>query len=62
MRIEVFCQPGLSKTVSILSSISNTSGQTFPFTLPSGRFAVIGMVYSARATRWMLLGYSAEVT
>ncbi len=62
MRVEVFCQPGLTKTVSILSSISNTSGQPFPISLPSGRFAILGLVYSARATRWMLLGYSAEVT
>lgn len=62
MRIEVFCQPGLTKTVSILSTISNTSGQPFPISLPSGRFAILGLVYSARATRWMLLGYSAEVS
>lgn len=62
MRIEVFCQPGLTKTVSLLTSISNTSGQPFPISLPSGRFAVLGLVYSARASRWMLLGYSAEVT
>lgn len=62
MRVEVFCQPGTTKTVSILSTISNTSGQPFPISLPSGRFAILGLVYSARATRWMLLGYSAEVT
>lgn len=60
MRIEVFAQPGSDKTVSILSSISNASGQQFPFTVRSARFAILGLVYSARAERWMLATYTVE--
>jgi hypothetical protein len=60
MRIEVYAPSGSTRTVTTTGAISNASGLTLPLTIQSGRFAILGLVYSARAGRWMLLSYTVE--
>jgi hypothetical protein len=60
LRIEVYCPSGFTRTVTTTGGISNGSGQNLPMTLQSGRFALIGLVYSARAGRWMMVSYTVE--
>jgi hypothetical protein len=60
MRIEVYAPSGSTRTVTTTGAISNASGLTLPLTIQSGRFAILGLVYSSRAGRWMLLSYTVE--
>lgn len=60
LRIEVYCPSGFTRTVTTTGGISNGSGQNLPLTIQSGRFALLGFVYSARAGRWMLISYTVE--
>jgi hypothetical protein len=60
MRIEVFASGGGARSFSTTGAISNGSGQQLPFTIQPGRFALVGLVYSQRAGRWMLISYTVE--
>lgn len=60
LRVEVFAPGGANRTVTTTGAISNASGKTLPFTVDSGKFAVLGLIYSARAGRWMLVSFATE--
>lgn len=49
--LEVYAS-GATRTVT--TTISNMSGQTLPVSISSGKLAMLGFYYSARAARWVL--------
>jgi hypothetical protein len=57
--IEIYAS-GASRSVSINASLGNATGATFPISVPSGKCGYFGLIYSSRASRWIVLSASVE--